>query len=346
VPARPRGEAVDRIVRLCSAGLDPDALRREVLPRLRRLIPVDAAFFATVDPATLLFTGAVADDPLASVAPQFLANELGAADVNRFAVLAGTPGHVRSLDEATGGERAASERFRELMAPLGLGDELRAALVVDGWCWGVLCLHRARAAAGFDERDAALLRRVGPHLARGLRAGLLSAPRTTGSDDVAPGVLVVAPDGDVVSATPEAQRWLSLLAPGRDGDLPMAVRTVVTAALRTSSFPQSADVLVPTRDGGWANVSASALLGDGASGVAVVLGPAPPQRITSALLAGYGLTPAQQRVTELVLRGRSTRQIVQQLHLSEYTVQEYLRGAFDRVGVNSRRELMASLMTR
>ena len=69
----------------------------------RRLIPVEAAFFATVDPATLLFTGAVADDPLASVAPHFLANELGAADVNRFAVLAGTPGHVRSLDEATGG---------------------------------------------------------------------------------------------------------------------------------------------------------------------------------------------------------------------------------------------------
>ena len=341
-----RGDAVDRIVRLCSAGLDPDALRREVLARLRRLMTVDAAFFATVDPATLLFTSVVADDPLQTVAPQFLANELGGGDVNTFAVLAEARGHVRSLDDATRGERAASERFRDVMAPLGLGDELRAALVVDGWCWGVLCLHREGAAAGFDVRDAELLRRLGPHLARGLRGGLVSAPRQTGSPADGPGVLVVAPDGRVVSSTPEAQRWLSVLGPGRDGDLPMAVQGVAMAALRTPSSPRSRDVLVPTRDGGWVGVTASVLVGDGPPGAAVVLAPAPPQRVTSALFAGYGLTPAQQRVTELVLRGRSTRQIVQELHLSEYTVQEYLRGAFDRVGVNSRRELMASLMAR
>jgi DNA-binding CsgD family transcriptional regulator len=276
------------------------------------------------------------------VAPEFLANELGGGDVNRFAVLADSPGHVRSLDDATAGDRAASERFRELMAPLGLGDELRAALVVDGRCWGVLCLHRERASAGFDARDVELVRRLSPHLARGLRAGLVSPPRPTVAPPDAPGVVVVAPDGGIVSSTPEAQRWLSVLGSGRDGELPMAVRAVVAAALREPSRPH--DVLVPTQDGGWAGLTASVLVGDGPTGVAVVLAPAPPQRVTSALLAGYGLTPAQQRATELVLRGRSTRQIVQELHLSEYTVQEYLRGAFDKVGVNSRRELVAALV--
>jgi DNA-binding CsgD family transcriptional regulator len=346
VAAGLRGDAVDRLVRLCSAGLDPEALRREALVRLRRLMTVDAAFFATVDPATLLFTSAVVDDPLQTVAPQFLANELGGADVNRFAVLADAPDHVRSLDDATRGERAASERFRDVMAPLGLGDELRAALVVDGWCWGVLCLHRERASAGFAAQDVELVRRLGPHLARGLRGGLVSAPRPTGFPADGPGVLVVAPDGQVVSSTPEADRWLSVLGPGRDGGLPMAVRAVAMAALGTPSSPRPRDVLVRTRDGGWAAVTASALIGSGPPGVAVVLAPAPPQRVTSVLLAGHGLTPAQQRVTELVLRGRSTRQIVQELHLSEYTVQEYLRGAFDRVGVNSRRELTATLMAR
>jgi DNA-binding CsgD family transcriptional regulator len=345
VAAGLRGDAVDRLVRLCSAGLDPDALRREVLSRLRRLMTVDAAFFATVDPATLLFTSAVADEPLGAVAPEFLANELGGGDVNRFAVLTESPGHVRSLDAATRGERAASQRFRDLMAPLGLGDELRAALVVDGWCWGVLCLHRERAAAGFGGQEVELVRRLSPHLARGLRAGLVGAPRPTEAAPESPGVLVVSPGGELVSSTPQGQRWLSLLGAGRDGDLPMAVRAVVTAALQNpASLP--GDVLVRTGDGGWATVAASVLDGDGMPGVAVVLGPAPPRRVTSALLAGYGLTPAQQRVTELVLRGRSTRQIVAELHLSEYTVQEYLRGAFDRVGVNSRRELMASLTAR
>jgi DNA-binding CsgD family transcriptional regulator len=345
VAAGLRGDAVDRLVRLCASGLDPDALRREALARLRRLMTVDAAFFATVDPATLLFTSAVVDDPLPAVAPQFLANELGGCDVNRFAVLADTPGHVRSLDAATGGNRAASERFRDLMAPLGLGDELRAALVVDGRCWGVLCLHRERAAAGFEPRDVELVRRLSPHLARGLRAGLVAAPRPSAAAADAPGVVVVAPDGGVVSVTPEARRWLSVLGSGRDGELPVAVRAVV-AALRTAPPGGSRDVLAATRDGGWASITASDLVGNGPPGVAVVLASAPPQRVTSALLAGYGLTPAQQRATELVLRGRSTRQIGQELHLSEYTVQEYLRGAFDRVGVNSRRELVAALMRR
>ncbi len=47
----------------CYTGLDPAGLREEVLRRLRRMLAVDAAFFATVDPMTLLFTAAVADEP-------------------------------------------------------------------------------------------------------------------------------------------------------------------------------------------------------------------------------------------------------------------------------------------
>jgi hypothetical protein len=52
---------------------------------------VDAAFFATVDPVTLLFTGAVAEDALMAATPLFLANEFGRADVNKLAALAAPP---------------------------------------------------------------------------------------------------------------------------------------------------------------------------------------------------------------------------------------------------------------
>ncbi|MGH9223652.1 MAG: GAF domain-containing protein [Acidimicrobiales bacterium] len=62
---------------------------------------------------------------------------------------AGDP--VRSLDQATRGERRDSVRYLDVMAPMQLGDELRAALVSGGRCWGVLCLHRADAPAGFDD---------------------------------------------------------------------------------------------------------------------------------------------------------------------------------------------------
>jgi hypothetical protein len=53
------------IVRLCHAGLDSRRFRVETVRCLRKIIPVDVSFFATADPATLLFTSAVVDDILA-----------------------------------------------------------------------------------------------------------------------------------------------------------------------------------------------------------------------------------------------------------------------------------------
>ena len=159
------------IVRRCYAGLDAARLQPEVLGRLRQIVPADAAFFATVDPVTLLFTGAVAEDPLSAATPLFLDNEFGHDDVNKFAALAGSDDRIASLDRATRGDRSASPRYREIMAPLGLGDELRAALVAGQHCWGVLCLHREDSPLGFTDRELGLVRRIAPHLAEGLRRG-------------------------------------------------------------------------------------------------------------------------------------------------------------------------------
>ena len=96
---------------------------------MRRLVPADAAFFATADPESLLFTGGFAEEPLGTATPLFLDNEFGAEDVNKFAALATSSSHVASLDSVTLGDRFASPRYREIMRPLGLGDELRVALL-------------------------------------------------------------------------------------------------------------------------------------------------------------------------------------------------------------------------
>ena len=63
------------------------------------------------------------------------------------------------------------------------------------------------------------------------------------------------------------------------------------------------------------------------------------------LLSAYGLTNAQSRVVALVIRGHSTRRIVEELHISANTVQEHLTAAFDKFGVRSRRELVAAMLT-
>jgi DNA-binding CsgD family transcriptional regulator len=98
-----------------------------------------------------------------------------------------------------------------------------------------------------------------------------------------------------------------------------------------------------TRTGRWLAVQASTLRGPGEQ-TAVVIEPATPTQLNSLLLDVHALTPAQQRVTALVLQGRSTREIVGALHLSPHTVQEYVRAAYDKFGVGSRRELIAALL--
>ena len=72
------------IERLGDHGLDGADFRRESLHQLRSLLSVDAAFFASVDPATLLFTAALAEEPLAAATSQFLDNEFARADVNKI----------------------------------------------------------------------------------------------------------------------------------------------------------------------------------------------------------------------------------------------------------------------
>src|SRR5918998_6213950 len=147
--------ARQEIIRLSHAGLDSRMFRAEAVKQLRKAIPVDVSFFATVDPATLLFTSAVVDDVLARATAQFIENEFLKDDSVKFVRLARGSSPVDSLGLATKGELARSPRYREMLAPMDLGDELRAALVAGSKCWGFMCLHRERSSPDFTPAEAA-----------------------------------------------------------------------------------------------------------------------------------------------------------------------------------------------
>lgn len=341
---------VDELVRRCYAGLDAPSLRDEVLRLLDRLLPVDAAFFATVDPATLLFTSAVAEDPLRVAGAEFLDNEFGRDDVNKFATLAGAADPVSSLDWATDGRRQSSARYVEIMAPLRLGDELRAALISKGRCWGVMCLHREESPSGFTDGELALVRRVAPHIGEGLRRALLVQPEERpGGTGREPGVILLDEDLSVSSMNPQAECWLTDFASGaaRDGAaLPVPVAAAARMALSRSGSRSgpSSTIRLRTDRGEWLTIYASPMKGPNGPQTSLVLEPARPAQVASLLLEAHGLTPAQNRVAALVLRGFSTQQIVNELRISAHTVQEHLSVVFDRFGIGSRRELVAALL--
>jgi len=326
------------------------------------MMSVDAAFFATVDPETLLFTSAVADEPLRAATPLFLGNEFGRDDVNKFTRLAEAADPVSSLDRATQGSRPQSARYREIMSPLGLGDELRAALLAGKSCWGVLCLHREDAARGFAPGDLDLVRRISRHLAKGLRRAATLPPATAPVASIAgpaaPGMIVLDSSLAVMSMNPEAGLWLAEIddpawtGQGHQGEqgvreLPVAVYAAAAGLIRLETGPappSAATVRLLSRAGRWLSLHASRLHGPPEPQIGVVVAPAPAAQVGSVLLRAYGLTGAQSRVVALVIKGQSTRQIVQQLHILANTVQEHLTRAFDKFGVRSRRQLVAAVL--
>lgn len=338
-------------LRACyAAGDDLPSLRNRLLGRLKRLVPIEAAFFAAADPDTLLFTSASADQPLAGVAPLFLANEFGPVDdFNRFRELARSRRPVATLDEATGGRRASSPRFREIMDPLGFGDELRVALRTGPTTWGFLCLHR-EGATGFSPSEVALIQRVAPHGGEAMRRivaeSTAHAPKAGGQAGV-----VLVEDDQVVGITDAATGWLEDLDDLRvtvGGPLPLPLLAVIRRLEAVEvglGSDAPAAMRLSTRRGLLLEVHAARLRRAGERGpVAITLAPADAVARSGLRLAAHDLTPAQRRVAELVLQGRSTRQMVAELRIGEHTVQDHLKVVFDKLGVGSRRELVAALL--
>ena len=345
-----RDRAVQGVVHACySAGEDLDSLRTRLLRALRRVVPFDAAFIAGVDPDSLLFTSAFADEPLADAGSLFLDNEFGAEpDVNRFVDLARMRDPVASLDEVTQGERAASARWREIMSPLGLGDELRVALRVDGTVWGVLCLHRC-GATGFAASEMAVLRRVAPHAGEALRRVAATPHVASPAAPTSLEAVILVGDHVVVAigGTVEDIDGAPLVV---GGPLPLPFAAVVHRLEsieygmgRLDSAP--AAIRMTTKSGALVAIHAARLRDASGEGpIALTVGPATPTEHASLFLAAHGLTPAQRRVASLVLQGRTTGQIVVELRISAHTVQDHLKVVFDKVGVRSRRDLVSALM--
>ncbi len=338
------------LLRQCHRGLATAELQSQLIGKLRQLMSVDAVFFATADPQTLLFTGAVVEEPLGAATSLFMANEFSGHDVNRFSALATSSAHVATLDVSTRSDRGASVRSRDIMTPMGLGDELRAALVADGQCWGYLCLHRADSPLGFSPSEVASIARVGPHIASGLRHAQLLHQHAADQRTTRPGVVLLAKDLTVVAISAEAEELLSLIGDHhrRALPLPLAVYTVATALnaihSATTDMAQLPSTRVHASTGDWIQLHASRLASaTGDDQIAVVVELIHARATLPLMLSAYRLSPREAQVTQLVLRGASTRVIVDTLHISPNTVQDHLKTVFAKTGVNSRRELVAHI---
>jgi DNA-binding CsgD family transcriptional regulator len=237
---------------------------------------------------------------------------------------------------------------------MNLGDELRAALVVDAKCWGFMCLHRGQSSSNFTPAEAALLAKLAPHLAEGLRTALLIGDaRVTSPLPDGPGLVLLGDDLSLAAITPAAEGWLAEVARSdwpSSSELPEVVYAVAARLLALERVGSHAppDLMPRTRlrtaSGRWLVLHASRLRAADTEGqIAVIFEEARPSEIAPLVVDAYGLTKREGEITRLVLRGLSTAEVSEELHITPNTVRDHFKAIFDKVGVRSRRELVGQV---
>lgn len=338
----------ERVVRECARAQDPLRLLERVACLVRAEIPYDVAGWLLVDPETLLINGVHAESVPREQHLALIECELTEDDVNKFADLASRGVPAASLSAATGGRLDRSVRWSRIYGPCGYGDELRAVFSTGPTAWGHACLTRLAHEPCFSAAEVDLLASLCPHVGHGIRTALLlagaAAPGAAGSG--APALVVLADDGSVESMTPEARDWLgSLDDEGLTSTIVLHEVAQQSRALARDGVGAAACARTRARNGDWLLVRGTRLEGAAsrAGRTALVLEPARRSDIAPVLLRLHQLTDREREVTQLLLTGRSTAAIADELSITVETLRGHVKALFAKLDVNSRPELAALL---
>lgn len=228
-----------------------------------------------------------------------------------------------------------------------MGDELQAALRVDGAVWGFVCLHRS-GTTGFSTAETSALAQIAPHAAEAIRRIVATtAQAPTGTQ---PQAVIIVADG-IVSAVAGTVEDLAGDTISVGEPLPLSLASLAgrfeaietdTTNSRQSPQPQSGSQPAAAHSARCTrNDSTTPTAPDPSCSPSHQPRPHSDHRSCSPPTDSHR---PKRRVANLVLQGCTTRQIVVDLGIGAHTVQDHLKAIFDKTGVRSRRELASSLM--
>jgi DNA-binding CsgD family transcriptional regulator len=338
------------VLRAAERAPDATAVLKAASAALALYVPSSAGAWSVVDPGTLLpswpmhIANAPYQDSTAYWEREFLVD-----GSMLFRDLAGRTVPVGRLFHETSGLMARSARYREFMAPRGYTDDLRAVLRVAGTSWGFIELLRGPGEKPFTAEEAAFVAALVEPLARILRTKIIQSTSQLRAASDTPGLLVFDSAGVLTSLNESAGAWLQELPNGigEPDHLPDAISAVLGFARAVAAGGQRgpARLRVRARSGHWIVLDASCLSGaDGiVSSTAVVIERAVPAEVAPIIVSAYDLSAREQEITRLLTQGTTTAGIAATLHLSVYTVRDYIKDIFAKVAVSSRGELVARL---
>ena len=329
--------------------------REAVVRLIQEVVPFDAYCFTTIDPRTLLSTGAVAESGVEKMHHSLFINEYQTEDFNKYAKMIHDNDVALVLSTVTEGRLHLSSRYKNILQPSGYEDELRAVLMVDGTCWGYLTLFRHTGCSWFTKEDCTLIKEIVPEMARALRNYYLNVPSSAPEGiDTDPGILVLSSELEVKWNNPSAERWIRRLREAGElgeGVLPHPIRAVSTSIQQANGESEVSSskfrTCVSLPGGVYLSIQASLLTNEtDEQQIAVWFEHAPLQDLLPVMIQSYGLTSRETEVLELVLQGKSTKDAADSLYISVYTFQDHLKSIFLKTGMKSRRELLQQFVGR
>lgn len=345
---RERSRCRERVERLSESKLDSDSLRREVITHLQHTIGFDRWCWPLADPETLLPSSGLAEHDFGPAVPRSLELEYSGHDFAAKRVLARRTNSAGSLSAETGGDLARSARWDEVMRRVGIGDVAAVACRDALGCWGWVEAYRDSGDRRFEKADLDLLANVGPSLGSALRRNAMRTSDGVSVKAGPPGTIVLDRDLRPVSWTAGARAWIEALPSAKLlaglGMLPTAVYPAATLA-RSRATVAGARALLQAVDGRWVMIEAAPLEGERAGEVAVNLRAATATEKFALLCRVYALSQREREVVALLVGALDTRAIAERLFISNHTVQDHLKSVFAKMGIHSRRQLLATLAT-
>ncbi|WP_312107965.1 helix-turn-helix transcriptional regulator [Brevibacillus reuszeri] len=348
-----------KLVKLSEGQGCSQTYRRTLLKLLHKALPFDAACCTTVDPESLLSTGSVTDEEVELMHDGLFESDYLRADYIPYHQLVKAVDPTASLSAATEGKLTRSARFRNVLSPAGFTDELRAALMYKGACWGYLTLYRRFGQPLFTEEERVFLSSLVPVIALRLRQSSFAMPEKVETEpETEIGILVLDERLRILSINGIAERWLARLREWENIErvtLPRPVRTSCFRALSPSpvalspspvaSSPAKSCVHLPGYP--YLAIRASQLTGPADSTqLAVTFEPAGPADTLRFMAEACELSAREKQILHALIKGMSTKALAQSLHISAYTVQDHIKSIFLKTGVTSRGELIWRLFSR
>ena len=273
------------------------------------------------------------------------------------------------LSEATPRSSWQGNPYYEAVGrPRGMHDAAAIALVRDSRTFGIVALGQHERDGEIGEPVKSGLRLIAPHLRRAVVIGRLFEQEATAASTfsavlevVAAGVVLVDAQMGIVHANATAQAMLKSGDPIQDRGGKVAISNALANSVLVNAVAQAArkeldlerrsiDIPVRRADGTPTVIQVLPLRQrtmvrglEARTAAAVFISNAadPPRLPADAMALLYNLTPAETRIFELIVEGKTPADISQQLGLSLATVRTHLSRVFEKTGCARQADLVA-----